>query len=320
MDPLKKVGRLRRMVRPAHLELLAALQHAPTLGAAARAAGVAQPAASRLLRELAEITGIELFEKFGRTLRPTPSGRIVLQHASRLVTDLDRLEEELDAVDKGLMGTVSLGAGVAPCCVLVPRAINLMAESVPKIFVSLREGGMEEFAEKLRDGQIDLLIGRIENAGRYNDLALEELYDPPMRIVCGTNHPLACKRHVSISDAINSNWLLPEPNTAMRRGTEAMFKAEKVWPVECLIESSSILANVALLNGNNVVWVLSADIAAHFEKLGQLKVLPVPELPGPGPIFIASLKARSMSASVMRLRDCLRTAAQEVAQASIPTS
>lgn len=307
-------------MRPAHLELLAAMQHAPTLDAAARAAGVAQPSASRLLRELVDITGIELFEKFGRTLRPTTAGKVVLQHASRLVTDLDRLEEELDAVDKGLMGTVALGAGVAPCCVLVPRAIRLLAQQGPRIFVSLHEGGMDEFAEKLREGQIDLLIGRIENAGRYNDLALEELYDPPMRIVCGPDHPLARKQTVSMADAINGSWLLPEANTAMRRGTEALFKAEKSWPAECLFESSSILANIALLGGNDVVWVLSADIAAHFEKLGQLKILPVPELPGPGPVLMASLKGRSMSAVAVRMQDCLRTAAHELTQTSIADS
>ncbi|WP_321852336.1 LysR substrate-binding domain-containing protein [Burkholderia diffusa] len=314
MIPLKKASRLRRMVRPAHLELLAAMQHAPTLGAAARAAGVAQPAASRLLRELVDITGIELFEKFGRTLRPTPSGKIVLQHASRLVTELDRLEAELEAVDRGLMGTVSIGAGVAPCCVLVPRSINLLAQSGPKIFVSLREGGMDEFAERLREGQIDLLVGRIENAGRYSDLAFEELYDPSMRIVCGPQHPLAHRQTLSVAEAIRGTWLLPESNTSMRRGIETLFKTEKVWPDECLFESSSILANVALLSGNNVVWALSADIAAHFEQLGQLKILPVPELPGPGPVLMASLKSRSISPPVTRMQDCLRQAANELSR------
>jgi DNA-binding transcriptional LysR family regulator len=314
MAPLRKGRRLRRMVRLAHLELLAAMQHAPTLSAAARAAGVAQPAASRLLRELVEGTGIELFEKFGRTLRPTPSGRLVLQSASRLIADLDRLEEELEAVDKGLMGTVSLGAGVAPCFVLVPRAINLLAQNAPKIFVRLREGGMEEFTEKLREGQIDLLIGRIENPGRYNDLVLEELYDPPMKIVCRPGHPLARKRKVSLAEAINGNWLLPESGTAMRRGVEGLFKTEKMWPVECLIESSSIQANVALLNASDVVWILSADIAAYFEKLGQLNILPVPQLRGPGPVLLVSLKTRNVSAPVARLRDCLRIAAKDLAQ------
>jgi DNA-binding transcriptional LysR family regulator len=140
MALVKKGRQLRRTVRLAQLELLAAMDHTQTLAAAARAAGLAQPAASRLLRELEERTGIELFEKVGRTLRPTRSGQVVLQRASRLVADLDRLDEELEAVDRGLMGTVSLGAGVAPCFVLVPRAISDLAQGSTKISVKLREG------------------------------------------------------------------------------------------------------------------------------------------------------------------------------------
>lgn len=318
MVSVKKGHRLRRTFRLAQLELLAAMDHAQTLTAAARAAGVAQPAASRLLRELEERTGIELFEKFGRALRPTRSGQVMLQRAARLVADLDRLEEELEAVDKGLVGMVSLGAGVAPCFVLVPRALGDLAQASAKISVKLREGGMDELTEKLRAGQIDLMVGRIEYSSHYKDIELEALYDPPMRIVCGSNHPLSRKRSVSLEEAIRGNWVLPEEGTAMRRGIESLFRTENVWPTECLVKSSSIQANVALLNAGEVVWVLSADIAAYFEKTNQLKILPVPPLKGPGPVLLANLKTRTTSSQVKRLQECLRTAAKNLSQAMQP--
>jgi DNA-binding transcriptional LysR family regulator len=105
---------------------------------------------------------------------------------------------------------------------------------------------MDERTEKLRAGQIDLLVGRIEYSN-HHDLELEALYDPPMKIVCGCNHPLSRKRNVSLEEAIRGNWLLPEEGTAMRRGIESLFRIENIWPTECLVESSSIQANVALL-------------------------------------------------------------------------
>lgn len=317
MASVKKRRRL-RTVRWAQLELLAAMDHAQTLTAAATAAGVAQPAASRLLRELEERTGIEFFEKFGRTLRPTRSGQLVLQRASRLVADLNRLEEELEALDKGLMGTVTLGAGVAPCFVLVPRALGALAQGSSKISVKLREGGMDELTEKLRAGKIDLLVGRFEFSSHYNDIEMEALYDPPMKIVCGCNHPLSRKRNVSLDEAIRGNWILPEEGTSMRRGIESLFRAKNIWPIECLVESSSIQANIALLNASEVIWVLSADIAAYFEKTNQLKILPVSPLKGPGPILLANLKTRTTSHPVKRLQECLRNAAKNLTQAMQP--
>lgn len=283
------------------------------LTAAARVVGVTQPAASRLLREIEDRAGIELFERVGRTLRPTRSGSVLLQGASRLIAYLDRLEEELEAVEKGLIGTVSIGAGVAPCFILVPQAIADLAQRSSKVCVKLREGGMEELTEELRAGRIDLVVGRIE--GHHSDLDLEALYDPPMKIVCGPDHPLSRKRNVPLGEALCARWLLPEQGTAMRRGIESLFRVEAAWPVECLIESSSIQANVALLNACELVWVLSADIATHFVNTGQLKILPVPPLKGPGPALLASLKGRKATEPVRRLQQCLRSAAKSLALA-----
>lgn len=304
---------LKHSIRLPQLELLAAMEHAHTLTAAARAVGVPQPSASRLLRELEERAGIELFEKFGRTLRPTRSGRVLLNRAARLIADLDRLEEELDAVEKGLIGTVSIGAGVAPCFILVPRAIADLAQRIPKISVKLKEGRMEELTEELRAGRIDLVVGRIE--GHDNDLEYEALYDPPVKIVCGPNHPFSRRRNVPLNEAIDSQWLLPEEGTAMRRGIEALFRAEAAWPTECLIESSSVQANVALLNACELVWVLSADIATHFASTGQLHIVPVRSLRGPGPVLLTSLKGRKIAEPIRRMQQCLKSAAKSLTQA-----
>src|SRR5690349_6498568 len=75
---------LRRRVRLRQLELLAALERAPTLSAAARETRLSQPAASKLLGALASDLSIELFEKSGRSLRPTAAGQALIRHAANL--------------------------------------------------------------------------------------------------------------------------------------------------------------------------------------------------------------------------------------------
>ena len=68
-------------MRLRQLELLAALARAPTLSAAARAVNLSQPAASKLLNRLAADLGVALFERAGRTLRPTAAGQALLRRA-----------------------------------------------------------------------------------------------------------------------------------------------------------------------------------------------------------------------------------------------
>jgi DNA-binding transcriptional LysR family regulator len=294
------------------LELLAALDHAPTLSAAAREANLSQPAASKLLNTLAEDIGIELFERAGRTLRPTAAGRALLRRAAAWIGDLDRAQGELEAVADGLIGSASLGAGVGSCYALVPRALDHLLRDAPDIAVTVREGTIEELIGGLRSGHFDLIVGRLDVGNVDRALLVEDLYDPPMTVVCGPQHPLACVDRLAWSDVMASEWILPESGTPMRGGLEALFRQARRRPQRSFIESSSIQTNVALLSRRDMLWVLSADIAGYFVELGVLHVLPLPRLPGPSPLVLVHLRERSLSPAAQRLATCLKRATRDL--------
>lgn len=294
------------------LDLLAALDHAPTLSAAAREVNLSQPAASKLLNTLAADLGVALFERAGRTLRPTAAGRALLRRAATVAGDLDRTQGELEAIGAGLTGSVSLGAGVGSCYALVPRALEHLLASAPDIAVRVREGTIEELVGGLRGGRFDVIVGRLDVGGAERALAVEELYHPTMSVVCGPRHPLARAAKVAWSDVIACEWILPETGTPMRNGVEALFGRVHGRPVRALIESSSIQTNVALMAQRDLLWVLSSDIAGYFAKLGVLRVLPLPRLPGPSPLVLAHLRDRGLSPAALRLVDCLKRATRDL--------
>jgi DNA-binding transcriptional LysR family regulator len=302
---------LRRRVRLRQLELLAALEHASTLSQAAREVRLSQPAASKLLATLADDLSIELFERAGRTLRPTAAGRALIRHAASLVGNLDRAQADLDAIEGGLMGVVAIGAGVGACYVLVPRALSLLLEQAPGIAVTLREGPMEEMFSMLREGRLDMVVGRVEPALVDRDFVLDELYDPPIHIVAGPQHPLAGVDDVTWAALAEQEWILPQEGTPMRAGIERIFQRVRKRPSRCMFESSSIQTNVSLMNARNVLWVLSADIAAYFERLGLLSVIPVESLRGPAALSAVRLRDRSLSPPAARLMGCMQAAAKE---------
>lgn len=304
---------LRRRVRLRQLELLAALEHAPTLSQAAREVRLSQPAASKLLGTLAEDLSIELFERAGRTLRPTAAGRALIRHAASLVGNLDRAQADLDAIADGLVGVTAIGAGVGACYVLVPRALSLLLEQAPGIAVTLREGPMEEMFSMLRDGRLDMVVGRVDSALVDRDFVLDELYDPPIHIVAGPGHPLARAGTVTWTTLAEQEWILPQEGTPMRAGIERIFQRVRRRPARCMFESSSIQTNVSLLNARHMLWVLSADISAYFEQLGLLSILPVESLRGPAALSAVRLRDRSLSPPAARLMDCMRAAAKEAA-------
>lgn len=303
---------LRRRVRLRQLELLAALDHAPTLSDAAREVRLSQPAASKLLGTLADDLAIDLFERAGRTLRPTAAGRALIRHAASLIGNLDRAQADLEAIGKGLIGVVALGAGVGACYALVPRALALLLEQAPGIAVTLREGPMEEMFAMLREGRLDLVVGRVEPAFVDRDFVLDALYDPPMQIVAGPRHPLVRGRNMSWDRLADQEWILPQDGTPMRAGIERVFRRVRRRPSRCMVESSSIQTNVSLMNARNMLWVLSAEIAEYFEGLGLLKVLSVESLEGPAALSVVRLRDRRLSPSAMRLMESMQAAARQL--------
>ncbi len=295
-------------LRLSQLELLAAMDRTETLSAAAREVNLTQPAASRLLRELSSDLRVVLFERIGRILQPTAAGRALIRRAVGFLADLDRTQDEIEAIDGGLIGTVRIGAGVSSCYVVVPTALKLLMDQSPQIAVSVREGAMDELVGRLRAGQIDLLVGRFGRDQDMSDLNTEDLYRPNVVAVCGVRHPLASRRSLQWNDLYEQPWIFPEAGTAMRSAVESHFRRQKRRPIKALVKSSSIQANVALLNTSHFVWVLSFDVAKYFAGLGALHILKVEQLPAPGAFVLAQLNGRILSPTAEKLADCLRAA------------
>ncbi len=310
--PAARGQTLRRRARLRQLELLAALDRAPTLSAAARETRLSQPAASKLLGALSDDLSIELFEKSGRTLRPTAAGQALIRHAANLIGNLDRAQAELEAIGDGLSGTVAIGAGIGACYVLVPRALALLLDQAPDIAVTMREGAMEEHFAMLRDGRLDLVVGRVEPALVDRDFVLDELYDPAVHIVAGPQHPLARATHVSWTMLAEQDWILPQEGTPMRAGIERVFRRVKRRPARCMVESSSIQTNISLMNERDMLWVLSEDITVYFERLGLLRRLPVETLRTAAALSTMRVRGRKLSPAAERLVGCLQAAAREI--------
>jgi DNA-binding transcriptional LysR family regulator len=104
----------------------------------------------------------------------------------------------------------------------------------------------------------------------------------------------------------------------MRSGIEAVFRRNKLWPSECIIQSSSIQTNVGLLNRRELLWVLSEDIARHLQETKQIKILSVPPMPGPSPFMMAHMRNRAPSPAVSKLTEALREVARKITTSQRP--
>ncbi|WP_017524848.1 LysR family transcriptional regulator [Pusillimonas noertemannii] len=84
MPQLPDFQRLIGRLRLRHLALLDSLGRDPNLGRAAKTLHMAQPTASKLLREIEHIFETTLFTRNRRGLAPTPAGQALTRRAGDL--------------------------------------------------------------------------------------------------------------------------------------------------------------------------------------------------------------------------------------------
>lgn len=120
-----------RRLRMQHLQLLVSLEETGSVSEAARATFSTQPALSKWLKELEDDVGAPLFERHARGLKPTVQGLMLLGHARRVLSEMDRAQQNLAALQDGSSYRVAIGTSPASAPNLVPAAIMKFLEGHP---------------------------------------------------------------------------------------------------------------------------------------------------------------------------------------------
>ena len=118
-------------------------------------------------------------------------GSTVARFARAVLADFDRTREDIATIGSGGAGRVRLGAMVVALPGLVADAVARMKQQAPRTVVSIEEGDLSRLLPRLRVGELDFIVGRLEPGYASPDLDTEALYAEPMRLVVAPDHPLA---------------------------------------------------------------------------------------------------------------------------------
>jgi LysR family transcriptional regulator, transcriptional activator for dmlA len=115
-------------IQPADLGFFSALAGAGSLSAAARELGITTPAVSKHLAQMEARMGVALVNRTTRRMSLTPEGELYLEHARRILREIDGMEELLGvskATPKGLLRVnATLGFGRSHVGPLISRFVR----------------------------------------------------------------------------------------------------------------------------------------------------------------------------------------------------
>lgn len=302
-------------LRMRQLLLLAALGQEKHLGRAAQALGMSQPAATKLLQQAEDALGTPLFTRQSRGMEPTPSGEVLVRYARQVLVDFGFAREQLAALRSGLHGRLRLGCVPGALPQLLAPALAAYKQRHPKVAVSVLVETSDVMLAHLQRGEVDLVLGRITDGYDEDELQSLPLLEEPQVVVVRSGHPLLARKAPKLADMVQWPWVLQPHGSPQRARFEALVREAGVRARLDITETASTVATTALLEASDMAAVMPASLAAHYARLGVLKVVGT-ELP---------LRVPSIHLITARRRDPLPAAVEFVAvlmkpQAGLPTA
>jgi DNA-binding transcriptional LysR family regulator len=257
------------------LALLQAIARHRTLGRVAAEMRLTQPAITKALREVEDVFGNPLFERTSRGLVPTPPGEVVLDYARRWLAELESTTRVLASLEAGRSGRIRLGLIQYVPPRLVSAVLTHLLDRSPRMAVMTREGTTDELVPLLVARELDCIIGRSYD-GDATGLVQEAVYQQePCLVVSSRSVKRLSRGPLDWARLAALDWILPPPNTPMRRTYNAIFVGAGVQPPVPLLETISLRSMETVLRSEpNAVAILPRDTVAEMEQGGSVGALP----------------------------------------------
>lgn len=298
------------------LALLQAIDRHRTLGRVAAEMRLSQPAITKALREVEDIFGHTLFERSSRGLVPTPAGDAVLVYARRWLAELESTARVLTSLEAGRSGRLRLGFTQQVPQRLLTAALQHLLDRTPRMAVLTREGTTDELVAALVARELDCAIGRSYD-GDASGLMQEAIYQQePCLVVSAKSLKRLSRGPLDWARLAALDWILPPPNTPMRRTYNAIFVGAGVQPPVPMLETTSLRSMETVLRSEpNAIAIMARDVVTEMEARGDWAALPYRLNWNLPPVSFFTLKELAGNPAVAGLREVVERTARQMSRA-----
>ncbi len=290
-----------------HIRTFLEIARAESVSLAADRLNITQPAVSRSLKELEEMLGVRLFDRVGRRLRLNEAGRVFQGHASASMTELMRGAERLTA-DGDLTARLSIGVLPTAATDLVPRAALAFRKEMPHVRLRIQTGPNWLLFNQLRDGHVDLVVGRMPERETRTGVTFQQLYIEDVVLVCRPGHPIL--RELAPERKIEAYTLiLPPAGAVISQTVERYLSSIGLPEIRAAYETVALPVGRKLVGLSDALWFISRGVVADELNTGTLIAVALSSPMLSGPVGFSVARAAPINVERSVFAECLKTAA-----------
>ncbi len=193
---------------------------------AAEAKFMTQSAMSHLIKNLEDELDMKLLIRKGKTVMPTPAGRLLYEHAQKILKQYISMENDLYGAVHKVKGILSIGASATAAKYLLPQVFYDFSKNYQEVRINLSVSSTEKIINELHQVEID--IGIVEGNVKDTNIILEEIAEDEIVLIASDQNPLTKKSQVTTQDIISQPFIMPEAGSGTREFINDFFSMAKI--------------------------------------------------------------------------------------------
>ncbi|MEQ6899833.1 LysR substrate-binding domain-containing protein [Nocardioides sp. YIM 152588] len=169
---------------------------------AAEALWISRASMSEYVKRVESVLGVRLFDRTTRAVRLTPAGRTFVDHATRLLADLDGMQDAVQAAGALTSGKVRLGLPAGVVNQRIWHAISVFHRDHPAVELEFTETTVEQLVRAVQGRDLDLSIVAWPVGSPPTQVAAVELDTEPTCVAVAPDHPLAATGRTVASEEL----------------------------------------------------------------------------------------------------------------------
>ncbi len=273
-----------RRIKFRHIQCFVEINREQSLKHAAEKLFLTQSAISKTLKELEDILGAVLLSRSRAGISLTKQGEVFLHFAEM---SLASLQQGLDGVEQiGTQGKARLSVGALPSVAarLMPPVAQEFATLADNTVLQISDGPHSYLMDRLRLGELDLVIGRMGASDTMKGVSFTQLYDEQVEFIVRAGHPLL--EAPDLKQIAQWPVIYPARGSAIRPLVERFLIANGVGEIRNRLETVSGAFGRVYTRQSDAVWIISGGVVANEIADGHLVRLPFSTKMTRGPVGI----------------------------------
>jgi len=286
---------LDRRIKFRHIQCFVEIAGERSFKRAAEKLYLTQPAISKSVKELEQIIGARLMERSRSGVELTNQGEVFLHFAQMSLATLQQGLAGVEQEGSVARETITIGALPSVAAWLMPMVSTEFAGMAPSAILRIMDGPHAYLVERLRLGELDLVIGRMGRPESMQGVSFTQLYGEEVVVVVRPEHPLVGKSDIT-REIVDWPVIYPPEGAAIRPLVERWLIANGIGNISNRIETVSGAFGRARTRHSDAIWFISGGVVANDIADGQLVKLPINMSITQGPVGLMTRSDEVLSA------------------------